>query len=172
MRTAKLNGRFTFFAFVFVVTAFAFGPPAHAISITSSVGVYEVTTVRGTGTSLETLLRDQIWWGDPTLAEEFALKVGGQLGFGNPFGTGPYFAYGFRSIPPTTRTRDVSICAPRRSPPPVICNDSFTLEIQPRIYAVGSQVPEPTTMLLFTTGLLGLSGYRWHQRRRERTQVE
>ncbi len=32
-------------------------------------------------------------------------------------------------------------------------------------------VPEPTTMLLTATGLLGLAGYRWQQRRREGTQV-
>ncbi len=30
-----------------------------------------------------------------------------------------------------------------------------------------STVPEPTTMLLFGSGLLCLAGYRWHQRRRE-----
>ena len=33
-------------------------------------------------------------------------------------------------------------------------------------------VPEPATFGLLATGLLGLAGYRWHQRRRERTQVE
>jgi len=32
-------------------------------------------------------------------------------------------------------------------------------------------VPEPSTLLLSVSGLLGLAGYRWHQRRRERTQV-
>ena len=32
-------------------------------------------------------------------------------------------------------------------------------------------VPEPTAILLFITGLVGLAGYRWHQRRRERTLV-
>ncbi len=36
---------------------------------------------------------------------------------------------------------------------------------------VASPVPEPSTALLFMTGLLGLAGYQWHQRRREKTQV-
>ena len=33
-------------------------------------------------------------------------------------------------------------------------------------------IPGPTTMLLFGFGLLGLEGYLWQQRRRERTQVK
>ena len=32
-------------------------------------------------------------------------------------------------------------------------------------------VPEPSTFILSATGLLGLAGYRWAQRRRERIQV-
>ena len=34
-----------------------------------------------------------------------------------------------------------------------------------------SQIPEPTTLLIMSTGLLGLAGYRWHQRRRGGTQI-
>lgn len=34
-----------------------------------------------------------------------------------------------------------------------------------------STIPEPSTYLLFGSGLLGLAGYRWHQRRREGSQT-
>jgi len=35
----------------------------------------------------------------------------------------------------------------------------------------GETIPEPSTMLLLSTGLFGLAGYRWRQRRREPQQV-
>ncbi len=41
----------------------------------------------------------------------------------------------------------------------------------PTGYRVAGAVPEPGTWLLFATGLLGLAGYGWSQRRRERLQV-
>ena len=34
-----------------------------------------------------------------------------------------------------------------------------------------SPIPEPTTIFLFGSGLAGMAGYRWYQRRREGTQV-
>jgi len=45
-----------------------------------------------------------------------------------------------------------------------------------RVAGVGSAVlvsavPEPTSVLLFASGLLGLAGYRWHNRRGEGTQL-
>ena len=50
--------------------------------------------------------------------------------------------------------------------------DRTVIQSRPTITAkTTSPVPEPTTMMLFGTGLLGLAGYRWHQRRREGTQL-
>ena len=40
---------------------------------------------------------------------------------------------------------------------------TFQIQKSPPVAAV----PEPGTIALFATGLLGLAGYRWHQRRRE-----
>ncbi len=46
---------------------------------------------------------------------------------------------------------------------PIDVRGSYTLD--------QTTVPEPTTMLLFGSGLLCLAGYRWHQRRREGVQI-
>lgn len=45
-------------------------------------------------------------------------------------------------------------------------NDNFA-----RFTIVSAPVPAPASSLLLATGLLGLAGYRWQQRRREGTQV-
>ena len=47
-------------------------------------------------------------------------------------------------------------------------NDFIQVEID---YESAAAVPEPGTLLLLSSGLLGLAGYRWHQRRGEGTQI-
>ncbi len=55
------------------------------------------------------------------------------------------------------------VCSRRNIPVANVPSNSWAITGQP--------VPEPTTLALFASGLLGLAGYRWHQRRRERAQV-
>ncbi len=171
MSTTKLNSRCPFFAFVVVITTIMFGHPAQAVTINSSVGVYEVTFVEGTALDLEALLTVQAWYdtGSDALAREFASLVGTQLGLPNFGILGPYFAYD--GVPETEGNVDLCFFNSGPFTNAVQCSDGFVTDDVGRAYAVASQVPEPTTMLLFATGLLGLGGYRWQQRRRERTQV-
>jgi hypothetical protein len=56
---------------------------------------YDVTTVVGTYPSLSSTLQNQVWYGNPSLADDFAYAVGGQLGFPifSNFSLGPFFAF-------------------------------------------------------------------------------
>ena len=62
---------------------------ANAVLIDTSVGKYEVTTVKGYSVSL---LRSQVWWENTSLAEEFAELVGTEFGTPNLDGKhAPFF---------------------------------------------------------------------------------
>ena len=69
--------------------------PSLAVTVNSSIGTYEVTTLPAASyTSQIGVLDDQPWWADDVLALEFATLVGTDLGLPNIFDWGPYFAYG------------------------------------------------------------------------------
>lgn len=70
--------------------------PAQALVVNVNVGgtSYDVTTVTGRFTDLQTQLQSQVWWQNQNLATNFANAVGSSYGLINYYGYGgPFFAY-------------------------------------------------------------------------------
>lgn len=90
---------------VFLLSPMSVNATVNAITVSTSVGDYEVTLVEGTYDDLSAILRTQIWYGDETLAIEFAGLVQDKLGmpFGSPasdYYLGPFFVFEqYTSIP-------------------------------------------------------------------------
>jgi hypothetical protein len=131
-----------------------FATTAQAVLVTVDSVQYDVTTAVGTYPSLSATLQSQIWYGNSSLAEDFAYAVGGQLGFpasGN-FGQGPFFAYSVTDTSLSSATvTDIVLGSP---------NTAFTLFFggndNPFTFAVvqqGSTVPDGGT----TAAMLGLA---------------
>ena len=78
----RFIGPVTVLVFLFMNT------PVHAYFVSTSAGDFDVTTTTGTFTALQDQLDDQVWWGDATLAAEFATAVNSNLGFPNSGGGG------------------------------------------------------------------------------------
>lgn len=67
---------------------------SYAIPITVGTDTYDVTTYTTTDFTTDTVLMNQVWWENETLALAFASALGDQLGFPNFSGReSPYFAY-------------------------------------------------------------------------------
>ena len=77
----------------------AAAPPASAVIITVGADKYDITTFTGSynnDTSMfQTFSNDGVmpWWGDSTLAKDFAKQLGDKLGFPVADVYGPFFAY-------------------------------------------------------------------------------
>ncbi|TAF09216.1 MAG: hypothetical protein EAZ77_05785 [Nostocales cyanobacterium] len=65
---------------------------ANAATFTVNGTDYDITTVTGSYNSLSSQLQSQVWWGNQTLASQFATIVGSSLGISSY--VGPTFAYG------------------------------------------------------------------------------
>ncbi len=131
---------------------------ANAIIITTSIGDYDVTTLVGSYDDNSTELMAQAWWGDPTLAGEFAFMVGGDLGLfdQSPGITNeyPYFAFETEVLRGNLFTRSVHCVG---IPTCLFTSSGRTsFANQARTYAVASRVPEPVTLALLSLGLAGI----------------
>lgn len=73
---------------------------SNATLINSTAGLYDVTTVTGTYTGHQSLLQNQVWWGDSDLAHEFLYLISEDawtpdgLGYPNTgYNESPHFAF-------------------------------------------------------------------------------
>jgi hypothetical protein len=113
-------------------------------------GVWDVTTVTGSGYELQSTLEAQVWWGDEELARLFVQSIAADLGFPNGLESrGAAFATSL-----TTgywwRVETVEGVRAYNDPNPIT---SFTYAIAERGAHGALTVPEPGTLALFGAGL-------------------
>ena len=134
---------------------------AQAVIISTSVGDYDVTTVLTDFRSYEDVFESQVWWGDVTLAEEFATLTNTIFGTPNLGLYSPFFWY--------TSTDITGPCAGIGEPYAGVFWDNragraspvcaATAPNGPYTFAIAeavSSVPEPTVLALIGLGVAGI----------------
>ena len=112
---------------------------------------YDVSTVTTPFNGDPSLLKAQPWWGNSSLAEEFATAVGGSFGFPNfieALNTGPLFAWGITPFDTLRATGH-----------PPGASGSVSVEVARQesfVFATATPVPtpEPGALSLMFSGLL------------------
>lgn len=138
----------------------AFAGTVQAATATIGGIDYNVTTVEGTFAQHQTLLENQVWWGDRSLANSFAGAVAADLGFPNNSGFyGPLFAYKRGS---TTVTSFNFFSALQRSfEAPLDSSGVYTYATAAQV----SSVPLPAGGLLLLTGIGGAAALKRRKKR-------
>jgi hypothetical protein len=171
---------------VFAVCLIALASQAYAtLIIDTSIGKYDVSPIQAGGGEGGSRFLDNLegvdfmpWWGNRTLAEEFAVLVGDGLGLpngdlfspppttGTPGGFfGPLFA--FDTVFDQPQVCATLVCS-RSFAWQGFVSDHFVSEAYVRTYAIArkvtTSVPEPGTLALFAVGLLSLGLLRLRRR--------
>ncbi|RZM75415.1 PEP-CTERM sorting domain-containing protein [Leptolyngbya iicbica] len=145
--------------------------PAEAALFTVGGTQYEVTTIEGFFPDFLSTLENQVWWGDATLATEFATVVNDDLGLPNGDSTsgntnilGPIFLYQ-ELIPGSTALGsawNTTQNPPSAAPAAAIGGVRSTFAVATE---VAESVPEPMTLLgLGAVGLVGAGSALKRQR--------
>ena len=125
--------------------------------------LYQYTRMTGPLSTLsitDTHLVDASFCGDSVPACNMTRGITGLI---NSTNSTQLFAFG-RTAPTSDCVNNPGRCSRFL---PIRIRSVPLLASDPRLQAV----PEPAAIVLFATGIIGLGGYRWHQRRREGTQV-
>ena len=153
---------------------FLFGPWARTAEAIPIAGDYTISspflngTFTSTGTALSAWnffdsLNNITWSGLPVSPTNTAIELN----------TSSFFDQLISSLPPH-RTARVQIIWAKDAHRAIVPRGDEDVEIIRSLITItpiSAAIPEPSTVLLFATGLLALEGYRWRQRRRERIQV-
>lgn len=120
---------------------------------------YDVTMNYGTFAQINAggTLESQIWFGDSSLAIDFAQAVGNMFGWPNQFSDGIWFVYELNNtdfISHSLVNNSTRTWTHWRDPTEATARYFATASI------VDAQVPEPSTLAIFALGIIGLASRR------------
>ena len=136
------------------VAVLALSTSVNAAMVNVGGNEYEVSIVTGSFSALSADLTTQVWWGNATLASEFAAALPGGLGT-NFFIYGPAFAYG-NSGTNVDNMMQFSHFAPWYSDQGTTASEGGLKYATATL--VNAAVPIPAAGWLFMSALIGLVG--------------